>query len=119
MNEIMIALAGLLSAFLVYLIERKTAELKAKTKNETEAKYIELLSSTIKEAVVSTNQVYVHQLKAQGAFTVDAQKEAFSMTYNKVMSILSEDAIKILSVIYGDLRLYITTKIESEVLANK
>ena len=116
MNEIFMALAGLLSAFLVYLINKATNSLKAKTSNEVEVKYIDLLSSTIKECVTSTNQVYVNSLKAQEKFTVDAQHEAFKMTYDKVMTILSEDAVKVLSTIYGDLDLYITSKIESEVL---
>lgn len=116
MNEIFMALAGLLSAFLVYLINKATNSLKAKTSNEVEVKYIDLLSSTIKEAVVSTNQTYTNSLKRQGEFTLDAQKEAFKMTYDKVMTILSQDAVKVLSTIYGDLDLYITSKIESEVL---
>lgn len=119
MNEILTALAGLLSAFLVYLINRATNDLKVKAENETQIKYIDLLSSTIKEAVTSTNQVYVNALKAHNEFSSDAQKEAFKMTYDKVMTILSEDAVKVLTTIYGDLDLYIETKIESEVLANK
>lgn len=117
--QLVIAVAGLVTALLVNLINKKTSEIKARTKNETADKYINLLSSTIQECVVATNQTYVDSLKAQGKFGADAQHTAFKMTLNKVYELLSEDAEKCLLEVYGDLNLYITTKIEAEVKGNK
>ena len=54
-------------------------------------------------------------LKGQNVFDKEAQKKAFEMTYNKVMNILTEEAKEYLAEVYGDLDIYITSKIESEV----
>ena len=82
-------------------------------------KYIEMLSNTICECVIATNQTYVDSLKAQGKFDAEAQKKAFEMTYNSVINILTEDAKVYLTSIYGDLTAYITNMIEAEVNKNK
>jgi hypothetical protein len=41
------------------------------------------------------------------------------MTYKAVMSILTDDVKEYLSLIYGDLTVFITNKIEAEVKAQK
>jgi hypothetical protein len=46
---------------------------------------------------------------------VEAQEEAFKLTYNAVMDVLTEDAKTYLAEIYGDLNKIIATKIEAEV----
>ena len=74
-----------------------------------------MLTSTITECVISTNQTYVDNLKGQNVFDKEAQEKAFEMTYNKVMNILTEEAKEYLAEVYGDLDIYITSKIESEV----
>lgn len=112
-------LLGVLTAFLVAFIKRKTAEIVAKEDDEMKRKYIEMLSETIQEAVISTNQVYTDSLKAQGKFDQNAQEKAFAETYEKVMGILTEDAKKCLSEIYSDLEKYVTIKIEAAVRENK
>lgn len=78
-------------------------------------KYMTLLSDTIIDCVVATNQTYVNTLKEQGKFDADAQKEAFNKTYEAVMRILTDDAKKYLGEVLGDLDLYINTMIESQV----
>ena len=80
---------------------------------------IALLSDTITACVIATNQTYVEELKKNNAFTAEAQKEAFKLTYDAVMAVLTEEAEKCLSEIYGDLAAYITTKIEAEVNLSK
>jgi hypothetical protein len=65
--------------------------------------------------VVATNQTYVNSLKEQGKFDLEAQKEAFRKTYDAVMSILSEEAVKYLSTFYGDFAAELTQLIEREV----
>ena len=44
---------------------------------------------------------------------------AFEKTFNAIMEILTDDAKEYLSAIYGDLSVYIATKIEAEVKLNK
>ena len=110
-----IPLLGILTTYLVKLIRKKNEELDAKVSKEVSKKYIDMLANTITDCVVSTNQTYVDALKAANAFDKEAQKKAFELTYDKIMNVLTEDAKEYLTTIYGDLEIYITTKIESEV----
>lgn len=110
-----IPLLGILTTYLVKLIRKKNEELDAKVSKEVSKKYIDMLADTITDCVISTNQTYVDTLKAANAFDKKAQEKAFELTYNKIMNVLTEDAKEYLTTIYGDLEIYITTKIESEV----
>lgn len=110
-----IPLLGILTTYLVKLIRKKNEELDAKVSKEVSKKYIDMLADTITDCVISTNQTYVDALKAANAFDKEAQEKAFELTYNKIMNVLTEDAKEYLTTIYGDLEIYITTKIESEV----
>ena len=114
-----IPLLGIVTFYIVQFIKTKTEELNANNSNEVLSKYIEMLSNTICECVIATNQTYVDSLKAQGKFDAEAQKKAFEMTYNSVISILTDEAKIYLTNIYGDLTAYITNMIEAEVNKNK
>lgn len=115
----LIPLLGVLVTYLVKYINTKSQELEASTDNELAKKYISLLSSTITNCVIATNQTYVETLKKQGKFDAEAQKEAFNMTLNAVMALLTDEAKQYLSEIYGDLNTYITNQIEATVNQNK
>ena len=114
-----IPLLGILTAYIVKYIKAKSAEIQVKVDNDTVDKYINMLSDTITACVIATNQTYVEALKKQNAFTAEAQKEAFKLTYEAVMAVLNEDAKKCLTEVYGDLSAYITNKIEAEVNLSK
>ena len=114
-----IPLLGIVTFYIVQFIKTKTEELNANNSNEVLSKYIEMLSNTICECVIATNQTYVDSLKAQGRFDAEAQKKAFEMTYNSVINILTDEAKIYLTSIYGDLTAYITNMIEAEVNKNK
>ena len=114
-----IPLLGVLTAYFVKFINAKSAELTAKSKNEMERKYINMLNDTITDCVIATTQTYVDSLKKQDAFNADAQKMAFTMTYTAVMNLLTDEATEYLNEAVGDLNLYITQKIEAEVNLNK
>ena len=114
-----IPLLGVLVTYLVKYINAKSAELSAKTDDALAKKYIAMLSSTITNCVIATNQTYVETLKKQGKFYAEAQKEAFNMTLNAVSKLLTDDAKEYLSEIYGDLNAYIVNQIEATVNQNK
>jgi hypothetical protein len=78
-----------------------------------------MLNETIVNVVTTTNQTYVNSLKAQGKFDLEAQKEAFNMSYNSVLSILGDEAQKYLNNAIGDLNEYIRTAIERQVSVDK
>jgi hypothetical protein len=115
----LIPLLGILTAYAVKFIKIKGDEIAVKLNNEKANKYITLVSQTITDCVIATNQTYVEALKKDNAFTADAQKAAFQMTYDAVMAVLTDDAKDYIIAIYGDLSAYIATKIEAEVNLNK
>ena len=114
-----IPLLGILTAYIVKYVNAKSAEIQNKVDNDNADKYIAMLDDTICACVIATTQTYVDALKKDNAFTKEAQKEAFNLTYNAVMAVLTDEAKKYLTNIYGDLTAYITNKIEAEVGLNK
>lgn len=114
-----IPLLGVLTTFLVAYINKKKESLKTQVDNTLYHKYIDLLSQTITDCVIATNQTYVDSLKASGTFDIDAQKKAFEDTCNNVLAILSDDAKEYLSMALGDLQAYIANRVEAEVKLNK
>lgn len=105
--------------YLTYLISVKIKELKQKSDNETTKKYLDMLNTTISSAVLATTQTYVEALKKEGKFDAEAQKSAFKQTYEAVMKVLTDDAIKYITTSVGDLETYVTNKIEAEVKLTK
>jgi hypothetical protein len=101
--------------YLTYLISVKIKELKQKTNDETAKKYLDMLDATIQNAVLATTQTYVDSLKKQGKFDMEAQKVAFKQTYDAVMAVLTEEAIRYITTSVSDLEIYITNKIEADV----
>lgn len=114
-----IPLLGVLTTYLVMFIKKKTEVLQKENDNELYRKYIALLDDTITKCVIATNQTYVDSLKNKNAFTKDAQEEAFKLTYDAVMDILSRDAQDFLNNAVGDLNAYITNSIQAQVKLNK
>ena len=117
-----IAIFPAISAAAIYFItwiNAKKQELLKKAKSETEAKYIEMLDKTITECVLATSQTYVKALKAEGKFDDEAQKAAFKKTFDAVMAVLTDDAKKYLGEAVKDLTVYITNKIEANIIASK
>jgi hypothetical protein len=121
-----IPLLGILTAYAVAYLKAKKEEILAKivtnkTQEEKElmSKYLDMVEKTVTNCVMTTNQTYVDSLKQEGKFDADAQKIAFDKTLDAVLAILSEDAKVYLTQIFGDLNVYLTNLIESQVKINK
>lgn len=114
-----IPLLGVLTTYLIIFINKKSEQAKEAIDNELYNKYIDMLQDTVIRCVIATNQTYVEALKNKNAFDKEAQKQAFQMTYDSVMAILTDDAKAYLNSAVGDLQVYITKLIEAEVNANK
>ena len=112
-------LLGILTTFFVKWVNARIGEISDNRKNETEKKYLDMLNNTISDCVIATTQTYVDALKKQGTFDAEAQKVAFTMTYEAVVKLLTDEAKIYLNEAVADLNLYITQKIESEVNLNK
>lgn len=116
---VLIPLLGLITKYVIEFLHAKREEVKNKTDNNTLKKYIDMLDATIERAVTATNQTYVNALKEKGEFGPEAQKEAFTKTYQAVMAVLSLEAVNYLNEAVGDLQSYIMTGIESQVNLQK
>lgn len=114
-----IPLLGVLVGFLVKYIQAKSNKIIAEIDSQTAAKYITMITTTVTDCVIATNQTYTETLKKEGKFDAAAQKEAFERTLSAVMSILSADAIEYIQQTTGDLQVYLTSLIEAEVNKNK
>lgn len=114
-----IPVLGIAAVYVCYLIKVKINALKEKTKNDNEIKYLDMLDKTICEAVLATTQTYVDALKKEGKFDAEAQKIAFTKTYEAVMALLTIEAKKYLETAVGDLQTYVNNKIEAEVKLTK
>lgn len=116
---VLIPIAGILTKFIVEWLSAKSLEIQNKVDSDTADKYIAMLTDTITNCVVATNQTYVDALKKEGKFDAAAQEIAFQLTKEAVLTILNEEAKNYLSALYGDLDKFISYKIESEVKLNK
>lgn len=114
-----IPLLGLATAYLIKFLEAKKKESSAKADTEISAKYNSMLLDTVITCLKATNQTYVNSLKEEGAFTAEAQKEAFDKTKAAVLEILADDAKDFLGQAYGDLDTKINNLIEAQVAENK
>ena len=114
-----IPLLGILTTYIVQYIKVKKEEMKTQTENEKVNKYLDILAKVIEDCVVATNQTYVETLKKEGKFDIEAQKQAFLMTSQAVLAIMSDESLDILALAVDDLNEYIRQKIEAEVNKHK
>ena len=110
---------GVLTTFATLWIKQKMGIAKDNAKTEEGKKYLGMLEETIVNCVLTTNQTYVSNLKKDNVFDAEAQKNAFKMTYDSVMSMLSADAMKFLNETYNDVPKLIESMIEAQVNKNK
>lgn len=115
----LLPLVGILSAYVIKWLKAKETEILDKIDNDNADKYVALLFETIRDCVSATTQTYVEALKKQGKFDAEAQKIAFTKSYEAVLAVLTDDAKMYLTNIYGDLNAFIATRIEAEVKAQK
>ncbi len=81
--------------------------------------YIEEIADTITDAVAATSQTYVDALKETGTFTKEAQKEAAQKALAACLASISPAAQSFIEAAYGNIREYMTTRIEAEVRKQK
>jgi hypothetical protein len=71
-NIVLIPLLGVLTTYIVKLVQAKINAIKTTNDNEVGNKYLTLLADTITDCVKATNQTYVDTLKAEGSFDAAA-----------------------------------------------
>lgn len=110
-----IPLLGILTKYFIDFLNAKREELKAKTDSEIAKKYTDIVTETVMNCVIATNQTYVDSLKNSNAFDGEHQAEAFNKTMLAVLTILNDDVKKYITEATGDLNTYLTQLIEAQV----
>lgn len=109
---IITAAVPVLTVYACKFLQALYEEHKGKIKNETIRTVLGNVTDMIASAVTTTTSTYVKNLKAEGLFDADAQKEAFNKTYEAVKQQLTAESKEIIEQVYGDIETYLTNKIE-------
>lgn len=116
---LLIVLVPFISKYLIVFLEASKNKVAEQVKNDkVEATVLKVLG-IVENAVESTNQTFVSELKKNGGrLTEKTKKEAYEKTYDTVKAMLTNDVIDLIVEEYGDLDVYLDTLIE-KVVANK
>lgn len=93
--------------------------IRTKIKSEQVARIIDRAGTIIEKSVTLVNQTFVDALKENGKFDRAAQKAAFDMCKQRVLSMLNEESIKAIYETFGDFDEWIRMQIEASVRTNK
>lgn len=113
------AACPVLTAYLVALIRRLGDSAAANAESVKARTYITEAAKAIADAVAATNQTYVDALKGAGTFDGEAQKQAAEKALSACLASISPEAKGFIEAAYGDIREYLTTRIEAEVRRQK
>ncbi len=105
--------------YIVTFLKKKGVQIATQTENSKAQKYINEATDAIATAVTAVSQTYVDALKADNAFTKEAQAEALNRAMNTAIAIMSAEAKEFIVSAYGDLTTYLTAKIEENVRLQK
>lgn len=99
-------------AYAAALHRRETTKIEKVLDNETAAHYIGMAGAAVAQSVAYVAQTYADELKKTGTFDKEAQQQAFKIAKARAVQILGPVVMQALGEIYGDVDLWITTKIE-------
>lgn len=113
------ATVPVISAYVVAFVRKMGDNAAANAESVKTGGYIAEATEAIAAAVAATNQTYVDALKNAGAFTREAQKEAAQKALAACLASISPAAQDFIEAAYGDIRDFLTTRIEAEVRRQK
>lgn len=116
---VIIPAVPILITYIVKLLKTKTEQAAVKINNDLVRQYLQEAVDAVLQAVAYTSQTYVDSLKKQGKFDAEAQKVAFNTAKNLAIQLLTEDAKEMITDLYGDLAVWIDSKIEQTVKEQK
>lgn len=113
------AAVPVITAYGISLIKKAAENAAANTDSIKEQGYIREIADAISDAVSATSQTYVDALKKAGTFTKEAQAEAAQKSLTACLASISPAAQTFIESAYGDIRDYLTNRIEAEVRKQK
>lgn len=103
---------------ILQVINKEIDELQANTQLSEYQKLnsiIDHVQEMIFNVVTTTNQVFVDALKKENKFDKDAAAKAKDMAVEKCKEMLTEDGIKAINILHGNIDVFLDTTIESTV----
>lgn len=88
-------------------------------RTKTEGSKIEEAVGIVLDAVDQTNQTFADQLRKDGTFTEEKQREAMEKSVETALSMMNERTLKILEREFNDVEAWIVSKIEAACKENK
>lgn len=88
-------------------------------RTKTEGSKIEEAVGIVLDAVDQTNQTFADQLRKDGTFTEEKQREAMKKSVKTALSMMNERTLKILEREFNDVEAWIVSKIEAACKENK
>ena len=113
LTAVITAAVPVITVYAVNALKKAGANAEADTEDIKVKGYINEITTAVADAVSATSQTYVDALKQAGKFTAEAQKEAAKKALNACI------ASKFIESAYGDLKEYLSNKIEAEVRKQK
>jgi len=108
-----------LVTYLVKYLKAKAEQTTTRINNELIRTYLQEATDAVLQAVTYTAQTYVDTLKKQGKFDKEAQQTAFNTAKDIALKLLTDEAKQMIEDLYGDLMLWLETKIEQTVKEQK
>lgn len=108
-----------LVTYLVKYLKAKAEQTTTRINNELIRTYLQEATDAVLQAVTYTAQTYVDTLKKQGKFDKEAQQTAFNTAKDIALKLLTDEAKQMIEDLYGDLMLWLETKIEQTVKERK
>lgn len=108
-----------LVTYLVKYLKAKAEQTTTKIDNDLIRTYLQEATDAVLQAVTYTAQTYVDKLKKQGKWDKEAQKIAFNTAKDVALKLLTEEAKRMITDMYGDLTIWLDTKIEQTVKEQK
>lgn len=111
-----VAITAIITGVVLPLI---SSWIKTKVNNQKWANAIDDITVQVSNSVDYLEQTLVNQLKKDGKWNTDTQKEVLNEAITTVMNNLSADTLKYLQENVSDITAYITQCIEAKILNSK
>lgn len=119
LQVVLIAVIPVIAAYVCRFLKAKRDEVEAsETVGMSDFIIREALDAVI-AAVSYVCQTYVDGLKKSGKFSVENQKYAFQLAYDKASLIITQEAKDFITSVYGSFSAWLTMQIEAQVRMQK
>lgn len=120
MNEILINIIGaIVTLVLIPLIgvagDALIRFIREKVKSESLKRALSTATDIVKKSVQMVSQTYVDELKKNGDFTAEHQKEAFNKSATAATGLISNEVKQVITEVHNDFNKWLASQIEANV----